>query len=85
MISRDEAIQKLKVYWEVSEFTFLARFDVPISQQEIDEPNAFGFFKEIYWNKKRAPYTLRYVTANYSIFDFLLHLTLKPQPYRLIL
>ena len=53
MNKRDEAIQKLKSLWGVTEFTFLARFDVPISQKEIDEPNAFGFFKEIYWNKKR--------------------------------
>jgi radical SAM superfamily enzyme YgiQ (UPF0313 family) len=29
---------------------------------------------EIYWNKKRAVYTLKYVTAHYSIFDFLLEL-----------
>jgi anaerobic magnesium-protoporphyrin IX monomethyl ester cyclase len=27
---------------------------------------------EIYWNKKKAPNTLKYITANYSIFDFLL-------------
>lgn len=53
MISRDEAIEKLKSLWEVNEFTFLARFDVPISQQQIEESAAFGFFKEICWNKKR--------------------------------
>ncbi|MEI6409350.1 MAG: DUF4080 domain-containing protein [Bacteroidota bacterium] len=29
---------------------------------------------EIYWNKKRTPLTLKYVTAHYSIFDFLLAL-----------
>ncbi len=29
---------------------------------------------EIYWNKKRAVHTLKYVAANYSIFDFLLKL-----------
>jgi radical SAM superfamily enzyme YgiQ (UPF0313 family) len=29
---------------------------------------------EIYWNKKRALHTLKYVTANYSIFDFMLGL-----------
>lgn len=29
---------------------------------------------EIYWNKKRATNTLKYITANYSIFDFLLGL-----------
>jgi anaerobic magnesium-protoporphyrin IX monomethyl ester cyclase len=29
---------------------------------------------EIYWNKGRALHTLKYVTANYSIFDFLLGL-----------
>jgi hypothetical protein len=29
---------------------------------------------EIYWNKKRTPHTLKYITDNYSIFDFLLGL-----------
>ncbi|MBI3234143.1 MAG: DUF4080 domain-containing protein, partial [Bacteroidetes bacterium] len=29
---------------------------------------------EIYWNKKRALHTLKYVTQQYSIFDFLLGL-----------
>jgi coproporphyrinogen III oxidase-like Fe-S oxidoreductase len=29
---------------------------------------------EIYWNKKRASHTLKYVALNYSIFDFLLGL-----------
>jgi anaerobic magnesium-protoporphyrin IX monomethyl ester cyclase len=29
---------------------------------------------EIYWNKPRTARTLKYVTANYSIFDFLLGL-----------
>jgi anaerobic magnesium-protoporphyrin IX monomethyl ester cyclase len=29
---------------------------------------------EIYWNKKRLIYTLTYVTAHYSIFDFLMGL-----------
>jgi anaerobic magnesium-protoporphyrin IX monomethyl ester cyclase len=29
---------------------------------------------EIYWNKKRTPHTLRYVTKHYSVFDFLLGL-----------
>jgi anaerobic magnesium-protoporphyrin IX monomethyl ester cyclase len=29
---------------------------------------------EIYWNKKRAFYTLQYITMQYSIFDFLLGL-----------
>lgn len=31
---------------------------------------------EVYWNKKRAPNTLKYITTNYSIFDFLLGLGL---------
>ena len=53
MITRDEGIQELKALWKVTDFTFLARFDVPNSQQEIHEPSAFGFFTEIYWNKKR--------------------------------
>ena len=29
---------------------------------------------EIYWNKKRATQTLKYISENYSIFDFLLQL-----------
>jgi hypothetical protein len=29
---------------------------------------------EIYWNKKRAIHTLKYISKNYSIFDFLLGL-----------
>jgi radical SAM superfamily enzyme YgiQ (UPF0313 family) len=31
---------------------------------------------EVYWNKKRAPNTLKYITTNYSIFDFFLGLGL---------
>ena len=31
---------------------------------------------EVYWNKKRAYYTLKYITKNYSVFDFLLDLGL---------
>lgn len=44
---------------------------------------------EVYWNKKRAEHTLKYITANYSIFDFLLGLgkqfdaTYKSQHYTL--
>ncbi len=29
---------------------------------------------EVYWNKKRAGYSLRYVTGKYSVFDFLMKL-----------
>ncbi len=29
---------------------------------------------EIYWNRKRSVHTLKYITANYSVFDFLLGL-----------
>ena len=29
---------------------------------------------EVYWNKKRAGHTLRYVTGKYSVFDFLMNL-----------
>ena len=31
---------------------------------------------EIYWSKKRAPYTLRYAAARYGSFDFLMQLGL---------
>jgi hypothetical protein len=53
LITRDEAVQELKSLWQVTDFTFLAKFDLPISEQKSDEADAFGFFMEIYWNKKR--------------------------------
>jgi hypothetical protein len=45
-----------------------------LSKHELEQIVILENALEIYWNKKRAPYTLRYVTANYSIFDFLLGL-----------
>ena len=53
--------------YQIIESNYLTRAE--LHQFEILE-NAL----EIYWNKDRARHTLRYVTENYSIFDFLLGL-----------
>lgn len=53
--------------YQIIESNYLSRAE--LHQIEILE-NAL----EIYWNKKRTQYTLRYVTEKYSIFDFLIGL-----------
>ncbi len=45
-----------------------------LSAAELAQIEQLEHALEIYWNKGRAPHTLRYVTAHYSIFDFLLAL-----------
>jgi radical SAM superfamily enzyme YgiQ (UPF0313 family) len=45
-----------------------------LSEQELADIVKLEHALEIYWNKKRLVHTLMYVTANYSIFDFLLGL-----------
>jgi anaerobic magnesium-protoporphyrin IX monomethyl ester cyclase len=45
-----------------------------LSQNELAEIVKLEHALEVYWNKKRAIQTLRYVTQNYSVFDFLLGL-----------
>jgi hypothetical protein len=45
-----------------------------LSQKELAEIVKLEHALEVYWNKKRAIQTLRYVTQNYSVFDFLLGL-----------
>ncbi len=45
-----------------------------LNQEELKQLEILENALEIYWNKKRTPFTLKYVTANYSIFDFLLGL-----------
>ena len=45
-----------------------------LSRDELHRIELLEHAVEIYWNKKRAPHTLKYVTAQYSIFDFLLGL-----------
>jgi len=42
-----------------------------LSQQQLKDIVALEHALEVYWNKKRALNTLKYITANYSIFDFL--------------
>ena len=45
-----------------------------LSEQELADIVKLEHALEIYWNKKRLAHTLMYVTANYSVFDFLLEL-----------
>lgn len=45
-----------------------------LSAKQLHEITLVEHSLEIYWNKKRAVNTLKYITANYSIFDFLLGL-----------
>jgi anaerobic magnesium-protoporphyrin IX monomethyl ester cyclase len=45
-----------------------------LSRAELHQIELLEHALEIYWNKKRTFHTLKYVTAHYSIFDFLLGL-----------
>ena len=45
-----------------------------LSREELARLEVVENALEIYWNKPRMPRTLKYVTAQYSIFDFLLGL-----------
>lgn len=47
-----------------------------LSSEELHKITVVEHALEIYWNKKRAAHTLKYVTNNHSIFDFLLGLGL---------
>lgn len=42
-----------------------------LSKAELHQITLLEHSLEVYWNKKRAIHTLKYVTAHYSIFDFL--------------
>lgn len=45
-----------------------------LSTDELNQIQQLENALEIYWNKKRTCYTLKYITQNHSIFDFLLGL-----------
>ena len=45
-----------------------------LSAQELDKIEQVEHALDIYWNKKRALHTLKYVALSYSIFDFLMGL-----------
>lgn len=45
-----------------------------LSKHELHQISMLEEVLEIYWNKKRAVNTLKYVTAHYSVFDFMLGL-----------
>ncbi len=47
-----------------------------LSREELFKLEVLEQALEIYWNKKRTPQLLKYVTARYSVFDFLLNLGL---------
>ena len=45
-----------------------------LSAQELQDITDLESALEIYWNKPRAFHTLKYVSENYSIFDYLMGL-----------
>ncbi len=45
-----------------------------LSEAELNKISLLEHMLEIYWNKKRAVHSLKYVCTNYSIFDFLMDL-----------
>ncbi len=45
-----------------------------LSREQLHRVELLEHALEIYWNKKRTCHTLKYVTAQYSIFDFLMGL-----------
>jgi hypothetical protein len=45
-----------------------------LTANELFQITQLEFALEAYWNKKRIPRTLTYITEQYSIFDFLLGL-----------
>lgn len=45
-----------------------------LSEQELMKMTLLEHALEVYWNKKRALNTLKYITQHYSIFDFLMSL-----------
>ena len=47
-----------------------------LSAEQLHQITLVEHSLEVYWNKKRSPHTLKYITTNYSIFDFLLGLGL---------
>jgi hypothetical protein len=53
MISREEAIKKLKEFWGVAEFTFLAKFELAKNKGDTLKESSFGFFNELQFNKKQ--------------------------------
>lgn len=52
-----------------------------LSKQEIEQVALVEHALDIYWNKKRALHTLKYVASTYSIFDFLHGLGLYHQEH----
>ena len=45
-----------------------------LSEDQLHQITMLEHALEIYWNKKRTVHTLKYITENYSVFDFLLGL-----------
>ena len=45
-----------------------------LSERELNQMTLLEHALEVYWNKKRAINTLKYITQKYSIFDFLMSL-----------
>ena len=93
MISRDEAIEKLKGHWETEKFVFQADFHVPqnIALREGTKP--FGYFRNIRLNGEIIEYPLDSNEKRISIYHVLkkgledgkryeIELTLSDDKYR---
>jgi anaerobic magnesium-protoporphyrin IX monomethyl ester cyclase len=65
---RDKAEQHGYVYDSVAPYQIIE--SKYLSAQQLHDVTLLEHCLEIYWNKKRAQYTTRYVALKYSIFDF---------------
>ncbi|MBL7766069.1 MAG: DUF4080 domain-containing protein [Chitinophagaceae bacterium] len=69
---RDKVEQHGYIYDPVAPYQIIS--SNYLSAAQLDDILLLEHALEIYWNKKRATHTLRYVTLQYSIFDFLMGL-----------
>jgi hypothetical protein len=71
MISRDEAIEKLKVHWETKKFVFQADFHIPQNVILRDGSKPFGYFRNIRLNGEIIEYPLETHEKRISIFHII--------------
>lgn len=71
MISREEAINKLKSYWEIEKFVFQADFHIPQNVVLRDESKPFGYFRNLRSNGEIIEYPLETNEKRISIFHII--------------
>jgi hypothetical protein len=72
MISREDAINKLKRYWEVEKFVFQAEFYVPQNITLREGSKHFGYFRNIRLNGEIIEYPLETNEKRISIYQVLI-------------